>query len=68
MYNPSTVMTDKGLNHFYECAARCVHLFIPEEECAFSFWGESQMNSNGAIANSEMTATAINNNGKEQDN
>ena len=60
-------MTDKGLNHFYECAARCVHLSTPEEECVFSFWGESKVNSSGAIANSEMTATAINNNGKEQE-
>ena len=53
-------MTDKDLNLFYEFAARCVHLSIQEEQCNFSFWGNSKMYTCGTIANSEMTATAIN--------
>ena len=33
-------MADKSLNHIDECAAKCVHLSIrEEEECTTSFWG-----------------------------
>ena len=34
----ANIMTDKGFNLFYECAARCVHLFQQEEECTSFSW------------------------------
>ena len=39
----TNIMTDKGFNLFDECAARCIHLLPPEEECTSSSWRESKM-------------------------
>ena len=35
----TNIVTDKGSNFFDECAARYLHLFPQEEECAYFFWG-----------------------------
>ena len=49
----TSIMTDKGFNLFYECAARCVHLFPQEEECTSYFRGDSKMYTSSSIANSQ---------------
>ena len=46
-------MTDKELNLFDKCAAICVHLFLQEEECTSSPWGDSKTYAFGIIANSQ---------------
>ena len=56
---PKRSNDEKKLNLFYKCAARCIHLSIQEEECAFSSLGDSNMHTCGTIANSEMKTTAI---------
>ena len=53
-------MTDKGFNLLDECAARCVHLFLKEEECTFSSWGDSKMYIYDSIASSQRMLTEIN--------
>ena len=53
-------MTDKGFNLFDECAARCVHLSLQEEECTSSSWGASKMYTSGSTANSQKMLTEIN--------
>ena len=57
------IITDKGFNHFDECAARCVHLFPQEEECTSSSWGDSKMYTSSSIANSQRMQTEINESG-----
>ena len=56
-------MTDKRVNLFDECIARCVHLFPEEEECTSSSRGESKMYTSGSIENSQRTLTEINESG-----
>ena len=51
-------MTDRGLNLFNECAVRCAHLFLVEEEC--TSWGDSKMYTSGSRANSQRMLTKIN--------
>ena len=53
-------MTDEGFNLFNECAARCVHLFLQEEECTSSSWGDSKMYTSSSIANSQRMQTEKN--------
>ena len=53
-------MTDKELNLFYECTARCVHMFPLEDECTSSSWGDSKMYTSSSIANSQKMQTKIN--------
>ena len=50
-------------NLFDECAARCVHLSLQEEECTSSSWGDSKMYTSASIANSQRMLTEINENG-----
>ena len=59
----TNIITDKGFNHFDECAARCVHLFPQEEECTSCSWGDSKMYRPGIIANSQRMLTEINKSG-----
>ena len=56
-------MTDKRVNLFDECIARCVHLFPEEEECTSSSRGESKMYTSGSIENSQRMLTEINESG-----
>ena len=56
-------MTDKGLNLFNECVARCVHLFSQEEECTSSSRGDSKMCTCSSIANSQRILTETNESG-----
>ena len=51
-------MTDKGFSLFDECASRCVHLPLQEEECTSS-WGNSKMYTSGSIASSQRVLTEI---------
>ena len=50
-------------NLFGECAARCVHLSLQEEECTYSSWGDSKMYTSAGIANSQRMLTQIDENG-----
>ena len=50
-------------NLFGECAARCVHLSLQEEECTSSSWGDSKMYTSASIANSQRMLTEMNENG-----
>ena len=56
-------MTDKRVNLFDECIARCVHLFPEEEECTSSSRGESKMYTSGSVENSQRMLTEINESG-----
>ena len=56
-------MTDKRFNLFDECAARCSHLGLQEEECTSSSWGDSKMYISGSIVNSQRMLTEINKSG-----
>ena len=67
MLRHDNTMTDKGSNLFYECAARCLHLFPQEEECASSSWGNSKMYTSSRIANSQRMQTEINESGQNKD-
>ena len=58
----TNIMTDKGLNLFNECAAKCVHLF-PQEEYTSSSWGDSKMYTSSSIANSLRMQAEINESG-----
>ena len=53
-------MTDEEFNIFDECAARCVPLFLQEEECTYCSWGDSKMYTSSRIANSQRMQTEIN--------
>ena len=56
-------MTDKRVNLFDECIARCVHLFPEEEECTSSSRGERKIYTSGSIENSQRMLTEINESG-----
>ena len=53
-------MTDKGYNHFDECAARGVNLFLQEEGCTSSSWDGSKIYTSGSTAKSQRMLTEIN--------
>ena len=48
-----SIVTDKGLNLFDDCAAKCVYLCPQEEKCSSSSWGHSEIYTPGTIANSD---------------
>ena len=52
-------MTNKGLNHFDDCAAKCVYLCLQEEECTYS-----KIYTPGTIANSKTDRTPTKTNPK----
>ena len=54
----TNIMTDKGYNHFDECAARDVNLFPQEEEWTSSSWDDSK--TSGSTAKSQRMLTEIN--------
>ena len=54
-------MADKGLNLYYESAAKRAHLSPQEEECITSSEGDrGKIYTPGTISNSQRTATKIN--------
>ena len=46
----NNVIAEKGLNIFGECAASCVHLYPPKEECTSSSWEDSKIHTPGTTA------------------
>ena len=57
-------MTDKGSNFFNECAARYLHLFPQEKECAYFFFlGDSSMYTFSSIRNLQRMQTKRNESG-----
>ena len=57
------MIAEKSLNLFDDCAARCVYLFLQEEERTSSSYGDSKMYTTGTIGNSQVIPTEINKNG-----
>ena len=53
------IITEKGFNLFDECAARCVHLLLQEEEYISSSCGNSKMYTSSRIAKSQRMQTEI---------
>ena len=59
----TNTITNKGFNHFDECAARCAHLFPQGEECTSSSCGDSKIYTPSSIENSQRMLTEINKSG-----
>ena len=50
-------MSDNGLNLIDQCAAECVHLCPPEEQCTSSSWAENEKYTPDTIANSQRMSS-----------
>ena len=46
-----------------QCAARCVHLSLQEEDCTSSSYGDSKIYTSGSTTNSQRILTEINESG-----